>query len=69
MARDAKLKELEGEYQQNLWRYAIQLIDEAVEKGLTRQVVISIRNHQLYDIRNNNIVTGATIVDYFVQSM
>lgn len=57
------LEELKTELQKNYMRLTQKMVIEAIEKGLTKQIIISMRAGQISDIRENNIIAGMSSID------
>lgn len=55
--------------QANFIQLALGLINEALNDELTKQIVINVSKGTIIDIRNNEIIAGATIVDFRVQNL
>lgn len=44
-------------------------VKEAREKRLTKQLIVSINTGKIDNIRESNIITGASVLDFFISKV
>ena len=69
MGEDNIIDLLTKNRQKNFLHLSLQLVNEAMNKRQTKQIVINIHNGNIVDIRNNEIIAGASIVDFLMQNL
>lgn len=53
--------------QKKYWKLIEQLAKQAIGKRLTKQLQVNFRQGEIVDVRENNIIVGASVLDFYLE--